>query len=179
MSTFVAGSNIYHESVAIQKDGKLVVAGYTIEYSFEGGGKFSLLRYNSDGSLDASFGSEGKVTTDFTRYSDRAYSVAIQKDGKLVVAGSTLVEHVAYNFALARYNSNGSLDETFGIGGKVTTGVGGDFDIAYSVAIQEDGKIVAVGHTSSGYYWTVGSFALVRYNSNGSLDDTFGIGGGQ
>jgi uncharacterized delta-60 repeat protein len=147
------------QALAIQSDGKIVAAG-------SAGGDFALARYNADGSLDSTFGSSGKVTTDFGGF-DAASAVAIQPDGRIVAAGRT----EGGDFALTRYNSNGSLDTTFGGGGKVTTDFGG-FDAAFGVALQADGKIVAAGQGGPG-----GGFALARYNTDGSLDLSFGSGG--
>ena len=133
-------------SIAAQSDGKFVVAGGD-----------TVSRYNSDGSLDSSFDGDGTVTTDFGR-NDTALSVALQADGKIVVAGSS-----GSDFALARYNSDGSLDRSFDGDGKLTTDFAGGEDSAASVAVQGDGKIVVAGTSD-------GDFALARYNSDGSLD---------
>ncbi len=148
-------------AITRQADGKLIVVG--------GSAVFSVVRYNTDGSLDASFGAGGRVTTNFGN-SDRAKAVAIQADGKIVVAGTSGVD-----FALARYNTNGTLDTTFDGDGMVTTdtdSLGGNFGAAEgtSVAIQTNGKIVVAGSIKQG---EPKKFALVRYNSNGSLDTTF------
>ena len=124
-------------AVAIQPDGKIVVAGIA---SAGTAGNFALARYNTDGSLDASFGSLGKVTTDFSGGNDGPSGVAIQSDGKIVAAGFD-----GANFALIRYNANGSPDTSFGTFGKVTTDFSGGADAAAYIAIQADGKIVAVG----------------------------------
>ncbi|MEH2074483.1 MAG: putative Ig domain-containing protein [Nostoc sp.] len=145
-------------SVAIQGDGKILVAGGSFN-------NFALVRYDSNGDLDTSFGNSGKVTTDIgLKTSDTAYSVSVQADGKILVAGSS-----TNNFALVRYNSNGSLDTSFNTTGKVTTDFGGT-DIAYSIAVQADGKIILAGKGGN-------DFALARYNSNGSLDTSFGNSG--
>src|SRR5439155_6543207 len=106
---------------------------------------FVLARYGADGSLDMSFGADGKVTTSFTRHPDVAFAMLLQADGKIVVAGQASLA-VRPTFALARYNLDGSLDSSFGQDGKVTTDFtrGGD-DAAYSVTFQADGKIVAAG----------------------------------
>ena len=153
-------------SAVIQSDGKIVVAGT----SFTGNGEqynFALTRYNSNGSLDTTFDGDGKVTTDFGGGDDAAFSATIQSDGKIVVAGESYNGSKRFDFAIIRYNSNGSLDTTFDGDGKVTTDFGGTSDDrAYSVAIQGDGKIVVAGYSKS-------DFALTRYNSNGSLDTTF------
>src|SRR6185436_681768 len=128
-------------SLISQPDGKLLVTG-----SARSGGQddFALARYNVDGSLDTTFGSGGEVTTDFAAASNAAYSAALQADGKIVVAGMT--DHNA-NFAIARYNADGSLDASFGTGGRITTDLGKDFsETADSVKIQADGKIVVAGY---------------------------------
>lgn len=157
-------------SVAIQADGKIVVAGSSSVSSMGNNFDFALVRYNSTGTLDSTFGTGGKVTTDIGS-DDRGYSVAIQADGKIVVAGYTYNGSNLYDFALVRYTGTGILDNTFGMGGKVTTSIGSSDDYGYSVAIQADGKIVVAGTS------LFTGFALVRYDSTGSLDNTFGTGG--
>src|SRR6266508_2775550 len=157
-------------SVAIQSDGKIVAAGYSGNGS---NGDFALARYNPNGSLDSSFGSGGKVTTPMGSANDDVNSVAIQSDGKIVVAGYSR-NGPNDDFALARYNPDGSLDSSFGSGGKVTTPIGSSHEGAYSVAIQSDGKIVAAGYSVNGIHVI---FALARYNPDGSLDSSFGSGG--
>ena len=169
VTTQVAGDDV-GLSVVIQPDGKLVVSGYG---GFHPDQNFALVRYNADGSLDASFGSGGKVTTSVLPSDDVGYSVIVQPDGKLVVAGRT------YNgsnndFALVRYNADGSLDAGFGDSGIVTTLVGSSHEEGYSVAIQPDGKLVVSGYSRIG---SNEDFALVRYNTDGSLDTSFGSGG--
>jgi uncharacterized delta-60 repeat protein len=162
------GGEDYASSVAIQSDGKIVVAGSS-QKTLNSPYDFALARYTSNGILDTTFGSNGKVTTDFGSY-DTASSVAIQSDGKIVVAGESL-RSPQYDFALARYDSDGSLDTTFDSDGKVTTDFGGDYDGAFSVAIQIDGKIVVAGGSDNSS--SRNDFALARYESNGNLDTTF------
>ena len=161
-------------SVAVQPDGKIVVAG---EANIDGNFDFELVRYNTDGTLDNSFGAGGKVSTDFGLFEQGysyalAYSLALQPDGKIVLAGEATFGtfNAQADFALARYNSDGTLDASFGIGGKVTTNVGGGRDAAFSVAIQPDGNIVAGGFARF-------DFALARYTPSGALDASFGTGG--
>jgi uncharacterized delta-60 repeat protein len=160
-------------AVALQGDRKIIVAGNTDTGTR---GAFALARYNSDGSLDPTFGTGGTVTTAFGTSHDAAYAVALQGDGKIVAAGftQTATQPPLHTFALARYNSDGSLDVTFGTGGRVTTAFGMSGSLANAVALQGDGKIVAAGDTDIG---TQGAFALARYNPDGSLDPTFGTGG--
>jgi uncharacterized delta-60 repeat protein len=145
--------------VAIQADGKIVAAGEAAIGNPSG--KFALARYNTDGSLDTSFGGDGKVTTAFSADEDGSGMDAIQTDGKIVVAGVAAYESSNPKFALARYNPDGSLDTTFGGDGKVTTDFSPHTDYADGVAIQADGKIVAAGISGEG-----GSnprFAVARY----------------
>ena len=164
-------------AAALQPDGKIVVAGSGFGGSSQ---DFMLARYNPNGSLDTSFSGDGKQTTDFgtpeVSVADDAHAVAIESGGKIVVAGSTGTL-TATNFALARYNPNGSLDTSFSGDGKQITGFGaGTNDRANGVALQADGKIVAAGSTSS---FGGSDFALARYNPNGSLDTTFSGDGKQ
>jgi uncharacterized delta-60 repeat protein len=158
-------------SVAIQSDGKIVVAG-TNQFTF-GNVDFALIRYNSNGSLDNNFGTSGKVTTDIGGINNYGFSVVLQSDGKIIVAGGS-GNGTTTDFTIVRYNNDGTLDNTFGTGGKVITAIGSASDRAYSVILQSDGKIVVAGDTHNGLNY---DFALVRYNSNGSLDNTFGING--
>ncbi len=137
-------------------------------------------RLLSAGSLDAGFGTGGKVVTDFaagTPTVDSAFDQAIQSDGKIVVVGGTLVPGQRGDIAVARYNTNGTLDSSFGTGGKVITDMNNSAEEARGVAIQSDGKIVVVGRTSSILSGTGNDFAIVRYNTNGTLDSSFGTGG--
>ena len=131
---------------------------------------FALARYNADGSLDTSFDSDGKLTTNVYG-NDVAYAISIQSDGKIVVAGSS-GNALSRSFSLARYNADGSLDSTFDSDGKLTTSFGG-FAYAYGVAIQSDGKIVVAGGVANDLSPTNSDFALARYNPDGSLDTTF------
>jgi uncharacterized delta-60 repeat protein len=162
VTTAFAGtiSDIAH-CVVIQTDGKIVVAGSRHNGSTL---DFALARYNTDGSLDNTFDTDGKLTTAIGTSDDIAYSIALQTDGKIVVAGNS---DIAGNvdFALARYNTNGSLDNTFDGDGKLTTSIGFAQDAA-GLAIQTDGKILIAGSTGS-------DFAVARYNTDGSLDNSF------
>jgi len=150
-------------SVAVQADGNLVVAGYAFNGSDY---DFALVRYNTDGSLDTSFNGTGKVTPAIGSGNDVGHCVAVQSDGKIVAAGTA-----SGNFALVRYNANGSLDTTFNGTGITTTDFGGA-DGAHGVKFQNDGKIVAAGQAFSN-----GDFALARYNTDGSVDTSFGSAG--
>ncbi|OFY86022.1 MAG: hypothetical protein A3F72_21500 [Bacteroidetes bacterium RIFCSPLOWO2_12_FULL_35_15] len=170
VATPIGNSDDIGSLVSIQSDGKIVVVGYS---NNSGNLDFALVRYNTDGSLDNTFGTGGKVLTNFGRSSAEVRSAAIQSDGKIVVTGYCNTGGNS-DFALVRYNSNGTLDNTFGLGGKVVTSFGNYEDVGYSVSIQSDGKIVVVGYSNNGADY---DFALARYNSNGTLDNTFGTGG--
>ncbi len=165
VTTPIGSNDDLATSVAMQPDGKTVVAGYARIANND----FAVTRYNTNGTLDTTFNGTGKVTTPVGTSSDQAYSVALQTDGKIVVAGYALIGS-SLDFAVVRYNSDGTLDTTFNGTGKVTTAFAGFDDQPYSVAIQSDGKIVAAGYSYDG---AKENFALVRYNSNGTLDTTF------
>jgi uncharacterized delta-60 repeat protein len=148
-------------AIATQADGKLVVAGLS-------SGDFAVVRYSASGGLDTTFDTDGKVTTDVgAATDDGAFHVAVQPDGRIVAAGYSGTGGT-YDFALVRYNANGSLDATFDTDGKVTTDIGtATYDYVWEIALQADGKIVAAG-------WGDGTkFSLARYNANGGLDTSF------
>lgn len=157
--------------MALQSDGKIVVVGQSYSpVSFSP--TFTVVRYNTNGSLDASFDGDGIVITDLSPTAERANSVAIQSDGKIVVAGYAQHSMGINGFALVRYLSNGSLDNTFDGDGKLITDVDPLYGIAGAIAIQNDGKIVA-----GGQYFNTGTHTyqvwLARFNPNGTLDPTF------
>lgn len=153
-------------SVAIQNDGKIVVAGESRNGSFD----FAVCRYNTNGSLDTTFSADGKLTTAMGSGNDAGRSVKIQNDGKILVGGEGYFSGSGFDFALARYNTDGTLDNSFSGDGKVFTGFGNFYEGGASVLIQADGKIVVAGSSNT-------VFALVRYNANGSLDNTFDTDG--
>lgn len=155
-------------SVAIQTDGKILVSGYVTNSSIIDE-NFSLVRYNSSGNLDSTFGTNGIIMTDFGTLYDCGYSIFMQSDGKIIVAGQGS-NFSTYDFAMARYKNNGSLDSTFGLNGKIITDLLGYNDFAKSVYIQNDGKILIAGHSNNG---TLYPFSLVRYTNSGMIDSTF------
>jgi uncharacterized delta-60 repeat protein len=166
--------------VASQRDGKIVAVGMMRP----GGATLpdvAVARYNDDGTLDASFGIGGIVTTDLEAGSDdRVAAVVIQPDGKIVVAGTavtgTFPQQQFTDFAVVRYLTNGALDQTFGIDGKVLTNSGEkNIGAVGAVALQSDGKIIVGGRRLVTF--STSDFLLVRYNTNGSLDASFGDGG--
>ena len=171
--TEVENRNDWGNSIAYQSDGKIVVAGYSFNEIISNY-DFAVARYNVDGTLDTNLDNDGKVTTEIGSEDDYGQSVAVQSDGKIsdgkiVVAGYSF-NGSNHDFALARYNTDGSVDYGFGGSGKVTTDFSGNHDYGYGVAIQSDGKIVVSGYILNGSYY---DFALARYNTNGSLDTSF------
>jgi uncharacterized delta-60 repeat protein len=151
--------------IAVQPDGKIIVVGSTANNA-----DFVLFRFNLNGSPDFTFGIGGKVITDFGSTTEAATDIAVQADGRIVVAGSTAVD-----FAVARYNPNGSLDTTFDSDGKVLTDFAGNPDGANALVIQTDGKLVVAGEITTAAGGQDAGFA--RYNPNGSLDTTFSSDG--
>jgi uncharacterized delta-60 repeat protein len=158
------------KGTAIQADGKIVVVGSTTN-GFDT--DYLVIRYNVDGTLDGSFGAGGRVLTSISAGNDAATSVAIQPDGKIVVAGSSQGNGTGEDFSVVRYLPDGSLDPTFGLGGKQITQISNWSDVANALAIQPDGKIVLAG--VSGTQQFHGNTTLVRYTASGSID--FGFGG--
>jgi uncharacterized delta-60 repeat protein len=170
VTTPIGSSNDYANALGIQSDSRIVAAGS----SYNGSNySFALVRYNTDGSLDTTFGAGGKVTTSVGDGYNIAYALGIQSDGKIVAAGYS-ENGSNFDFALVRYNTDGSLDTGFGSGGKVTTPMGNGYNIAYAIGIQSDGRIVVAGSSCNDSNY---DFALVRYNTDGSLDTGFGTGG--
>ena len=160
------------DTVLVQPDGKILVGGQA-----DAGGTgpdFAVWRYHADGSLDSSFGTAGMVTTSFSpgvAYDDTAEALFLQPDGKIVAAGHFRDEFFVERIGIARYNTDGSLDSSFGIGGRVTT-VFGTQDAAFGALLQPDGKILVVGPAGTPF-----NFAVVRYLTDGTLDSTFGSDG--
>jgi uncharacterized delta-60 repeat protein len=171
---FNGGDDIAY-SVVLTSDDKIIVGGYASTDSNSNNRDFALAKYNVNGGLDPSFGTGGKVTTDFNGGSDEAYSVVLTSDDKIIVGGYAVDTNTGYrDFALARYSADGGLDPSFGTGGKVTTDFNGGSDEAYSVVLTSDDKIIVGGYAES--FLTI-NFALAKYNNDGSLDTNFGSNG--
>jgi uncharacterized delta-60 repeat protein len=151
--------------VAIQANGKILAVGRASTRNYYG--KFAVARYRTNGHLDPAFGGDGLVTTNFAKRQDAASAVAIQDDGGIVVAGSgSLTTRDGY-VALARYHPDGTLDGSFGDAGLVRANPTTGDDYAGDVAIQADGRIVVGGTVGAG------KFAVLRFNADGTPDDTF------
>lgn len=165
------GGSDVSTSILIADDGKILLAG-------DSDGDFSVAKFNADGTLDTSFGANGWSITIFDDSSSFIQQIAFQNDGKIVMGGFAVNSVGRYQMAAARINADGTLDNSFGNNGKVFFNFGVDQDFATAVAIQSDGKIVLGGHT----YITSNprlsyDFAVVRLNTNGDFDTTYGDNG--
>ena len=157
-------------AVANGPNGTIIVAGY---YFSGTGNDTAVLRYDSFGRLDPTFSGDGIFVHPFSPDTDEALAMTVQSDGKVVIAGC--IRNVAPNdFLLARISIDGVLDQTFGSGGVQIVAFSGAVDIAFGVAVQTDGKIVAAGFGNNG---TNNDFAVTRVNTDGSLDHTFDADG--
>lgn len=164
------------EAVAIQADGKIVVVGLAGRNTQNGRtSDFGVVRYNTDGSLDRTFSGDGRQTTDFFGFPDFAGDVSIQTDGKIVVAGTSARTVTGSDFAMARYNPDGTRDASFSGDGKLNTDFDRHGDVAEAIAILPDQRIVLSGFTFDGQYHV----AAARYNTDGTLDATFSEDGKQ
>ncbi|HEV7643971.1 MAG TPA: hypothetical protein VGO50_08535 [Pyrinomonadaceae bacterium] len=148
----------------VQPDGKMIVAGRT-----KTGSNFGMMRFNIDGSVDTSFGTGGLATTIIGTGTSNIAAIELLPDGR-ILAGGTASNSGTTDFALARYNTDGSLDTSFDGDGMVLTPVGAGNDTLRGIVVQSDGKIVAVGSSSN-------DFSFARWNIDGSVDTTFGTNG--
>jgi len=160
-------------AIAVQPDGKIVAVGVSTP-TVEPSADFAVVRYESTGRIDRRFGDNGRVLTDFTGSggNDQAFAVAIDSIGRIVVAGYSS-SNVGLDFAVARYNPDGTPDITFNLTGKVLTNFGGR-DAATAVAIDSNDKVVVAGSSNAS---GTNDFAVVRYNVDGTLDMTFNVTG--
>lgn len=181
----IGGGGAQISAIRLQSDGRILAGGFVSSAS----SSFALARFTSNGILDTNFGSGGSVVTTFPAPLDLAFGIGTQPDGKIALAGTAIsINGSTYtaDFAVARYNTNGALDFSFGSLGRATGNVGGGtLDIGYAMAIQPDGKIVVAGAASLGTFAgpaaannSVNSFlAVMRFNTNGTPDNSFGTGG--
>src|SRR5262249_27398652 len=169
VTTAFGSSDDEGDALVLQPDGKLVAAGLSQQGP---SWVFALARYKPNGSLDTSLNGTGKVTPALGSIEDERFVLLRQPDGKLVAAGySSTGAAPTCDFALARYNPNGSLDTSFGGTGKVRTAIVPGYEEVDQLVLQPDGKLVAAGIANNG---TKNDFALARYNPDGSLDTKFG-----
>jgi uncharacterized delta-60 repeat protein len=161
------GSGSTTVDMAVQSDAKIIVAAYA---SVGGNSDFALSRYKQDGTLDLSFNNTGKVTTAIGASNDYLNAIAVQNDGKIVAVGYCMVGSV-YNIGVARYLPNGTPDATFDGDGKLLTSLGTTTSTTgRDVAVQNDGKIIVVGSYNN-------NMIVLRYNSDGTLDTSFDVDG--
>lgn len=157
-------------SCAIDSKGRIVVAGIATNESF--GSDFGVARFLASGDLDESFDNDGLVITDLTGTADRSQSCVVDSNDRVLVAGR--VANPDQDFALARYLQNGDLDTSFGNGGVVITDFAGEWDDAYSVVIDHEGRILVAGYANLPEEGINCDFALARYLQDGSPDPSFG-----
>jgi len=169
--TAIGASYDFAKALALQPDGKIVAAGVCSNSSNE---DFCLARFLTSGALDTSFGTGGKVLSAIGASHDDSSALAIQPDGKIVAAGGCRDGSHHLDFCLARFLTSGALDTSFNTTGTVITAIGASNDVAYALAVQPDGKIVAAGGCDNGSHE---NFCLARYLPSGTLDTTFGSGG--
>jgi uncharacterized delta-60 repeat protein len=159
------------EAIALQDDGKIILAGYNND-------RFMLLRYDTNGTLDDTFGTGGVATADVGVGSSYGQDVVIQDDGRILVGGLAFNTNSNYTFGIARFDTEGALDPTFAEFGTTTFNIGSGHDFMTAIALQSDGKIIAGGHTWIANQPTLQyDFAAVRIDENGNIDDTFGTNG--
>lgn len=161
-------------SVVVQADNKIVVGGFATLNDTSIADCFALARLNSDGSLDDGFGDGGIIKLYIgTTHLDIIYSLQIQPDGKILAAGTSYSDHHG-RFVVTRFNSDGTLDNSFSGDGITTTDIYDDTEVIFSITRQSDGKILAGGYT---FKDGIPEYALVRYNENGDIDESFGDDG--
>ena len=165
-------------NIILQSDGKIIAGGnlYNPTFSIS---HFVLLRFDSNGDLDTAFGTDGRVVTNFSDKLDRMTSLIVQSDGKIIASGSTSDDLNYSDFALARYNSDGSDDLIFGNNGRAISSIR-TWDFGYAITLQDDDKIIVSGATSNEFNPDFGfdyDFAVLKYDKYGLLDSTFGNGG--
>jgi uncharacterized delta-60 repeat protein len=178
VSTLTSPDTFVPRAVAVQPDGRIVVAGYSCDTGTcgpTGDSSFRLVRYTPDGGLDTDFGAGGMVTTAVGIGRAQAFDVVVRANGTIVAGGvATDGTSDAGSFALVGYRANGTLDPSFGAGGRVITHVGSGFDAISDLVPSAGGRLVAIGQAEAA---GLTRFALARYDSRGTPDPGFGSGG--
>ncbi|MEY3398211.1 MAG: hypothetical protein RL220_805 [Bacteroidota bacterium] len=158
------------EAVEIDSNGKIVIAGYSGDI---GSNDFAVVRLNEDGSVDESFGNNGSAIVPVLEENDEAKGMAIQADGKILLAGSSY-NGLQTDLAVVRFNTDGSLDETFSGDGKMTFDLGSSYDAVNDIIVQPDGKILLAGES---WFWPNFAMLVARLNPDGNFDNGFGNAG--
>ncbi len=175
--TNLGSVNDVGRALALQPDGRIVVAGWKDVEQFSSKSDLVLLRYLPDGSLDESFGDLGIVIASFSEVQDHAHDVLVLPDGDILMTGFFQVPVGNYDFTLVKYHPDGTPDTNFGNGGLRQYDLGSQYDTSLRLGRQTDGKIVLVGSTD--YDATLGypPLAVLRLNPDFSPDSTFGVNG--
>ncbi|HEX5153586.1 MAG TPA: delta-60 repeat domain-containing protein [Parafilimonas sp.] len=163
------GGNATANSIALQPDGKIIAAG-------TGNDDLAVARFNADGSIDSSFGKNGKIKRDFEGYQDAINKLILQPDNKILAVGYGFESnHETTKIILMRFNPDGSFDDSFGEGGFTAVRVNENgFDYAWSALLQQDGKILVAGYS---YTNSAFDFTLTQFTSNGKVDSAYGTNG--
>lgn len=172
--------SVFPKSIAIQPDGKIVVGADIVTGSNR---DFMLTRFNSNGAVDANFGINGKIAWDFNNSKDFLKKIIILNNGKILIGGNSLVAGFQ-KYTFIRLNSDGSLDYTFGMNGKISYGiVANQHRFFQDMVVDSIGKISFIGHSNTEnieyfYYWTSSHINyIVQLNADGSLNTNFGVAG--
>ncbi len=165
----VGTANDYVQTMALQIDGKILVAGFSYYSNYSS--DYSIIRMNTNGSLDTSFDSDGKAIIPVGTSYDEARTMALQTDGKILVAGQSSNSSGNADYSIIRLNANGSLDTSFDGDGKAIIPVGTSSDVGQTMVLQPDGKILVAGwsYNSNGNL----DYSIIRLAANGSLDTSF------
>lgn len=162
-------------SLAIQSDGKIVACGSNYNGAIN---QIALARYTLEGVLDASFGNNGIVLTSIgTNFQDQKNSVILLNNGKILVSSGNGNAFTGYDFAIVRYNADGTLDSSFGTNGIILTDVNLYRNLPVSIQLLEDNKFIIGGFINNLGTGNLSNFLIVKYNENGTLDTTFGSNG--
>jgi uncharacterized delta-60 repeat protein len=156
----------YAFTSALQKDGKIIVGGCIETWGYE---LMAIVRYNTNGSIDSTFDDDGKLTIDFNTNFARVFSIVIQTDNKILLAGSVIYKN-NYCFTTNRINENGTFDNSFNNIGFLITNFDSASNVGQSILLQPDHKIILVGYSQKSKTY----FSLLRYHTDGSLDSSFG-----
>lgn len=166
--------------VAIDSAGRIVLGGWAVPFDGSGGGSgatidysdFAIARLTPEGALDTTFGDNGTVMADF-QFNDWTHAVTVDAADRVLLAGGVRAQFDDTDFAVARFNADGSVDSGFGNGGLAIADITGSYDMAVAIALDDDGRIVVGGDTSAEVF----GIGLARFDGDGALDPTFGQGG--